>query len=94
MVYMLWPESNEAYFCLMMKFIVFINQYYQLQSSFLGQLHSDGSAGISLSWDFLKKFLLTVCSGSTNCLSLIFCLLKNKTSINLIFNLLILTFFG
>jgi hypothetical protein len=37
-----WQKSNETDFLLNMNFILFTNQGYPLQNSFLGQLHSDG----------------------------------------------------
>jgi len=40
--YVVWQKSNETYFLLMMKFILFTNQGYPLQNNTLGQLHSDG----------------------------------------------------
>ena len=41
-VYVVWQKSNETDFLLTMNFILFTNQGYPLQSSSLGQLHSDG----------------------------------------------------
>ena len=38
----MWQKSNETDFLLTMNFILFTNQGYPLQNSFLGQLHSDG----------------------------------------------------
>jgi len=39
---MVWQESNETDFLLIMNFILFTNQGYPLRNSSLGQLHSDG----------------------------------------------------
>jgi len=36
-----WQKSNETDFLLTMNFILFTNQGYPLQNSFVGQLHSD-----------------------------------------------------
>jgi hypothetical protein len=37
-----WQKSNETDFLLTMNFILFTNQGYLLQNSYLRQLHSDG----------------------------------------------------
>ena len=39
---MVWQKSKKTDFLLTMNFILFTNQDYPLQSSSLGQLHSDG----------------------------------------------------
>ena len=39
---MVWKESNETDFLLIVNFILFTNQVYPLQNSSLGLLHSDG----------------------------------------------------
>ena len=39
---MAWQKSNETDFLLTMNFVLFTNQGYPLQNSFLGQLHCDG----------------------------------------------------
>ena len=39
---MVWQKINETDFILTMNFILFTNQGYHLQTSSLGQLHSDG----------------------------------------------------
>jgi hypothetical protein len=39
--YTVWQKSNETDFLLTMNFILFTNQGYPLQNSFLGQLHSN-----------------------------------------------------
>ena len=41
---MVWQKSNETEFLLIMNFILFTNQGYDLQNSSLGQLHGDGGA--------------------------------------------------
>ena len=38
----MWHKSNETDFILTVNFIIFTNQGYPLQTSSLGQLHSDG----------------------------------------------------
>ena len=40
--YVVWQKSNETDFLLTMNFILFTNQGYPLQTSSLGQRHSDG----------------------------------------------------
>jgi hypothetical protein len=40
-VHTVWQKSNETDFLLTINFIIFTNQGYPLQNSFLGQLHSD-----------------------------------------------------
>ena len=40
--YVVWQKSNDTDFLLTTNFIHFTNQGYPLQSSSLGQLHSDG----------------------------------------------------
>ena len=39
---MVWQISNETDFLLTMNLILFTNQGYPLQNSFIGQLHCDG----------------------------------------------------
>jgi len=41
-MYEVWQKSNETDFLLTMNFILFTNQGFPIQNSFLGQLHSNG----------------------------------------------------
>ena len=55
--YMVWQKNNETYFLLTMNFILFTNQGYPLQSSSLGQLHSDGGV-VSIVHSSVGRLLL------------------------------------
>jgi hypothetical protein len=52
-----WQKSDETDFLLTMNFILFTNQGYPLQNSFLGQLHSDGGV-VSIVCSSAGSFLL------------------------------------
>ena len=53
----MWQKSNETDFLLTMNFILFTNQGYPLQSSSLGQLHSNGGV-VSIVRSSAGKLLL------------------------------------
>jgi hypothetical protein len=55
--YVVWQKSNETDFLLTMNFILFTNQGYPLQNSFLRQLHSDGGV-VSIVRSSAGKLLL------------------------------------
>jgi len=63
-----WQKSNETGFLLTMNFILFTNQGYPLQNSFLGQRHSDGGV-VSIVRSSIGILLLVYFSGRRFCSS-------------------------
>lgn len=64
-LYELWQKRNEADVLLTMNFILFTNQGYPLQSSFLGQLHTDGGV-VSIVRQLVGYVLLDIIQSTEN----------------------------
>ena len=67
-MYVVWQKSNETDFLLTMNFTLFTNQGYPLQSSSLGQLHSDGGI-VSILRSSAERLLLVYLSAHRLCSS-------------------------